>query len=370
MKSGPPAPAATNHGAAPLRPQSNATPQFTYQRDLILDASAEHGPLASLQILWDSTGEDISAQFSVAASDDLQQWRLVVTSATVLHLEQNGNLLERHGIALRDAPATYLRLRRLDNGPPLKGLRVVARVRVHTNSELPSVQWQAAKLDGSDTRYLSHAFAAAAGNHIVAWRYHLPAPLAASAIRVSLADDNSLARIVALSRERDRRDDDPAAWSQRGTYTAFRLRQGDISADNEEFAVTSASRVSEWRLESATPLEHAPNLVVAYRPDRFVFLAQGSGPFRLVAGSARAQRSDYPIDTALAPLRAKLGNTWEPPLVELGGRITLRGEDALKPAPPAPPARDWRTWMLWAVLVGAAALIGGLALSLLRRPNR
>jgi zinc transporter ZupT len=35
--------------------------------------------------------------------------------------------------------------------------------------------------------------------------------------------------------------------------------------------------------------------------------------------------------------------------------------------PAATPARDWKTWLLWAVLVGAAALIGGLALSLLRK---
>jgi cytochrome c-type biogenesis protein CcmH/NrfF len=44
----------------------------------------------------------------------------------------------------------------------------------------------------------------------------------------------------------------------------------------------------------------------------------------------------------------------------------LQGEHALTPAAPPP---DWKTWLLWAVLVGAAALIGGLALSLLRGPK-
>jgi hypothetical protein len=99
-----------------------------------------------------------------------------------------------------------------------------------------------------------------------------------------------------------------------------------------------------------------------------VFLAQGGGPYRLVAGSARAQRGDYPIDTALAPLRARLGKDWQPPLATIGTRETLQGEAALRPAPTATPRSDWRTWLLWAVLVGAAALIGGLALSLLRKP--
>jgi len=338
------------------------------QRDLILDASALRDSLSSLQILWDGTGQSISAQFAVSTSDDLQKWRSVVASASVLHLEQNGNVLERHGVTLDGTRATYLRLRRLDDGPPLRDLRVFGRLHTHANAESAGVQWLAASVDGSDVRYLSRALAPADGKHNVAWRYHLPAPLAVEAIRIALADDNSLARIVAISRERDPYDD-PAAWQQRGVYVAFRLRQDGTVVDNDDFTAVPSRRASEWRLESATALEHAPALSVAYRPDRFVFLAQGGGPYRLVAGSARAQRGDYPIDTALAPLRAKLGADWQPPLATLGARATLRGEDALKPAPAAPPVRDWRSWLLWAVLVGAAALIGGLALSLLRKPE-
>jgi len=48
--------------------------------------------------------------------------------------------------------------------------------------------------------------------------------------------------------------------------------------------------------------------------------------------------------------------------------VTLQGESAFTPAPPEI-HRDWKTWLLWAVLVGAAALIGVLALSLLRTPK-
>ncbi len=356
--------AQTRGNPAPAQPQARPA----YQRDLILDASAQRDALSSLQILWDSAGESIAAQFAVSASDDLQRWRSVVASASVLHLEQGGNVLERHGVALDDTHAAYLRLRRLDDGPPLRDLRVFGRLRAHANSEFAGVQWLAATPDGGDARYLSRAFAPADGKHTVAYRYHLPAPLAVDAIRISLADDNSLARIVAISREREAYDD-PASWLQRGAYVAFRLRQDGSVVDNDDFPVMPANRASEWRIESATPLEHAPTLSIAYRPDRLVFLAQGGGPYRLVAGSARAQRGDYPLDTALAPLRAKLGKDWQPPLAALGARATLQGESALKPVPPAAPTQDWRTWLLWAVLVGAAALIGGLALSLLRKPS-
>jgi hypothetical protein len=86
-----------------------------------------------------------------------------------------------------------------------------------------------------------------------------------------------------------------------------------------------------------------------------------------VAGSARAHRGDYPVDAALAQLRAKFGNDWQPPLAALGARATLLGVAAYTPAL-APTHRDWKTWLLWTVLVGGAALIGALAVSLLRKP--
>ena len=70
----------------------------------------------------------------------------------------------------------------------------------------------------------------------------------------------------------------------------------------------------------------------------------------------------------MAQLRGKLGQDWQPPLAQLGARDTLSGADAFKPVVVTAP-RDWKTWLLWGVLVGAAALIGGLALSLLRKPK-
>ena len=78
-----------------------------------------------------------------------------------------------------------------------------------------------------------------------------------------------------------------------------------------------------------------------------------------------ARRGDYPVDAALASLRASHGSDWQPPLAALGARATLQGDSARVAAVVEKP-RDWKSWLLWAVLVGAAALIGGLALSLLK----
>jgi hypothetical protein len=319
--------------------------------DLILDASALQDPLDSLWLNWDESAGATTAQYLVSGSDDLQQWRTLNASASVLAMQQGGNTLSRRQIALSGIHAKYLRLQRLDNGPALAGLRVRARTLT------PSSLIQAARI-WVDAQPQTESAADNTPAHFI---YRLPAPLAVEALKLQPASDNSLARVRVSSRAHAQSKDDP--WHARAEFTAFRLRQDDSVVGNDEITLTADGRAEEWRVDPATPLDHAPSLRVAFRPERLVFLAQGDGPYRLVAGSARAHRGDYPIDAALAQLRVKLGADWQPPLAALGTRATLQGEPAL--APP-PPQRDWKTWILWAVLVGAAALIGGLALSLLR----
>jgi hypothetical protein len=333
------------------------------RHDLLLDASSVHQPFAALRIDWPEGGPDVSAQFAVDGSDDLQSWRVLAPRATVLRLTQNGNRLDRHDIALNNASATYLRLRRLDDGEDLQGLTACLRT-VTSSTAGPARQWLEAAATGPDRYRLDASFGRADGSQVVAWRYRLPAPLAIDALRLELADDNSLARLIVLSRHGPR-EDDPSAWMQRASLVAFRLRQDDGVVSNDELSAAPAARARDWRVESPTPLDHAPKLSVGYQPDRFVFLAQGEGPYRLVAGSASARRGDYPVDAALASLRASHGHDWQPPLAALGARTTLKGDSALVAAVVEQP-RDWKTWLLWAVLVGAAALIGGLALSLLK----
>ena len=334
----------TNGGKAAATPGTS---------DLIADASALPQSLDSLWLSWNETGGDVTAQFSVSGSDDLQQWRVLNANASVLAMQQNGNSLSRHQIALTGAHAKYLRLHRLDSGAALPDLHVRARTLGVADLIQPARVWVDARVQPPP-----------AGEQRTppSFYYRLPAPLAVEALKLELASDNSLARVTIRSRARA---SDANAWAAHSEFTAFRLRQNGDASSNDETAIAPNGRAQEWRIDPVTPLDAAPNLRVAFRPDRFVFLAQGAGPYRLVAGSARTHRGDYPVDAALAQVRGKFGADWQPPLAALGARVTLQDAAAYTPVPTAV-HRDWKTWALWAVLVAAAALIGGLALSLLR----
>ena len=343
---------------------SAATPTVTM--DYLLDASAGSGPIQSLQLEWDR-GKDVQARFAVEASDDLQSWRMLSPSATVLDLHRDDTRLAHHQIDFSPVQAHYLRLRRLDDGVPLAEPMAFARWHTSTLTTVPAPRWidLPAGQASSDANGVGSAAgglhpSSAPANAMTSYTYQLPAALPVESARIQLGSDNSIARLRLLSR------DNAAAnvpWQLRAELTAFQLRQEGVVLGNDEVRIDQSARSSQWRLETWQPLDRAPKLSLAYRPDRFVFLARGAGPYRLVAGSRSARRADYPVDTALASLRARLGSTWQPPLAEVSQRTAAGGEAVLvAPAAPIP----WKAWLLWAVLVGGALLVTLMAMHLVR----
>jgi hypothetical protein len=102
---------------------------------------------------------------------------------------------------------------------------------------------------------------------------------------------------------------------------------------------------------------------LGYQPASIVFLAQGTPPYVLVAGSADARTTQDAVEPMLAALRARHGAQWAPAVATLGQASPRAGSAAY--TPPATP-REWKTLTLWGVLVLGALLVGGFAFSLLR----
>jgi hypothetical protein len=323
----------------------------TSTRDWLLDASGMDRAIDSLLVSWSEPVSGVVARFAIESSDDLQTWRNAGT-ATVLVLEQQGAHLERRDITLGGVRAKYLRLHRLDDGAELVGLRASARS-VERGRATPVRTW----LTADPLRASDAGDPVAPG--VTRLGYLLPSALPVDTARVELVTDNALAPITLLARATET----SSQWNRVAQLTAFRLRQGDETIRNGDIDVRMPGRLREFRIESPTTIAQAPRLSFAYRPDSFVFLAEGEGPYVLAAGSARAKHAEYPLDAALASLRAKFGKDWQPPVATLGHAQSSGGDAVLRPAPPPLP---WRRWVLWAVLVGGALLVAGFALTLLR----
>lgn len=329
--------------------------------DLSLDTTLSHGVLHSVQnILIDVRAKDadieaiafdlaldaadFSADVSVEASDDLQNWRTVVPVATVAQLRQGGQSLLRRHIDLPPLRSSYLRVRTLgaEQKIPLRALSLQLR-RSGAVRENPPRQW----LDADFLRNEGRAYV-----------YHLTAPIPAEQLNIVLGNDNGLANFSISMRASDDRN-----WTYVGQLTAFRLRGAGLSLDNEAMAIAT-SRQPEWRIESNIDLGKAPLLKFAYRPETWLLLTHGAAPYVVVAGSSWAHRGEFPLDVLVAQARSKYGQDWRPEAVKLGAQQNAGGKSALH----AYNRDQVKTWLLWGVLVLGAVGIIAMVLKLMKSP--
>ena len=342
-----PAPSTAPAGAPPVA-GNVAAPVFDVLVDADVGRRAGTPPATvyRLDVQWAST-QDLNTRITIDGSDDLATWQPVLPAAALLRLRQGGPALERRRIELPATAWRFLRLRVVE-GDALPASLVVQGLRGRAGQGDAPERALKAALDGDEP----NAFQS--GGHF--YTYTLPASLPVAAVEVQLADDNSTASLVVDARQGD-------AWVPVAQPLAFRLRQGALALQNEAQVLDAPVTAREWRLRAPTKLATPPALVVHYRPHRYVFLAQGAGPYTLAAGSRTAQRVDMPVSQALRPLQARLGADWMPPLATLGPRREAAGSAAY--AEPRTPV-DWRGWLLWGLLVGGAVVVLAFGVNLLR----
>ena len=327
--------------------------------ELTLDATLKHGELGAPQDILVDVREDkrsveaiivepvmdapdFSVQVAVEASDDLENWSNVDSSATLAHLRQNGQSLTRSRIEFGALNARYLRLRLLDGrvGIPAHAVRVLVR------NPGPATAVQPRSRIAAD-------FVRQEGK---AYVYKLPARVPVERANIALADDNAIASFSVSAREVGERN-----WVYLGQLDAFRLRAAGVQLDNEPMDI-GQTRQLEWRVESNTALARPPILELYYRPERWLLLTHGNAPFMVAAGSNTSRGDDFPLEALLGQVRAKFGRDWQPTAAALGSMQEAGGDAALN----AYSAESKRTWLLWAVLLLAAMAVIAMVLRLLK----
>jgi len=309
----------------------------------LVDASAVDGRIDALLLDWSGAPEPLQASYRVEASDDLRQWRVLQSRATLVDLSRDGQRLRQRRVPV-DAAARYLRL------VPLSGVGGLALTAVE-------VERAGTTRRASPTQWRELAARPAAGTDAPALVYELDGRFPVDTVDVALAT-GSTAQWRLYSRERA-----DAPWVHRaGPWLGYRIGADQRSAPQPLAGVV---RDRYWKLEGAPAPAQPPVLRLGWRPEQLLFVAGDSSPHRLVAGSARATRAPAPVAQSLQAIRATRGAHWQPPLARLGDAQALGGAAALRPG------RDWTTWLLWALLGSGAALVAWFALGLLReRPGR
>jgi hypothetical protein len=330
---------------AEVAPASADAPQ-----DVLLDVSTLDRPVTALQLTLAPGSEGLNARIAVAASDDLSNWQPLADGLALVSLREGALVLERTRLEIPATDRPYLRLRRTDAAAalPLDAVRAVpARGAGRALAVLPA--HESAVLQG-------RAVPSEAG----VFEYRSAGPFPLERIAIALADANSVSGYVLESRA-----DDGGAWLERARGTAFRLGSNGDGVTPAPLDIALV-RDTHWRLRTDPAQARPPSLALSWRPEQFVLLTQGAGPYRLAAGSRGARRPDYPLRTVLSEMRAREGDLWLPPQAALGAGAPLAGDTALAAPPPPLP---YKQWLLWGVLVLGAALVVGMVLKLMRAPS-
>lgn len=325
-------------GAAPV----SGTP-----REWLFDARQ---PVAAERLEFAPTDRDISLTVDIDASRNLQDWMPLVRGASIVTLGKGEGAVDARVVKLAGNPARYYRVRVSAGEAPWvdpASAKVTLSGMVEDVSTKDEAVRQWLDLAATDVSRSGQG---------VDYDYRLPAAIPVDALRVALANSDNVARFDAIAVE------GTMSGEQLGTLVVTPGQNGD----GKRPLPVAVGRRELLRLHSATPLRESPRLSVGWRPDRFVFLPEGNGPYRLLVGSRLARRPAWPIGDAVAALRKDGGPGWRPAPASLGAGQELAGRKALD-AGDAP--FDWTRPLLWVVLLLGAALVAGMALSLLRRPK-
>lgn len=316
----------------------------------LVDLGDQPRQVRALVVAWGEHASPLDLGYRLEGSRDLRDWQVLDRQVRLLDLANDGHRIERNRIEL-DTDLRYLRLVPLQasGAPTLRALRgeLVPRA---TGSD-----WRWIELDGKPT---------ADGKGIV---YAMPGRFPVERIDVRMPG-NAAVTWTLESRDADDapRGETQARWRLRAAdWTTWRTLDAGSVTRSPPLALGAVANDREWRLRTEAPAADAPRprLAFGYRPGTVVFLAQGRAPYALLAGSARAARSDAPLAPMLATLRQQHGDQWQPAIATLGTGSVLAGDAALVSAPVP---HDWKTWLLWGLLVGGALLVTALAVNLLR----
>ena len=330
---------------------TDAAPRQTLTGYLV-DTRELEPELQALELNWPQPAEGFISTVRLDTSDDLLHWRHVGTSA-LADLKFEESRIEQNRLPLAGPVSDYLRISwgempddwRLDSARGIfTGERAAenrgwlelkpASVETDEDDRNGGIRFEAGGYPPVDRVQLLLP----EDNVVVRARIHYRPPGQES---WRLAHDGVFYQ---LSRQGNRLQS-PAAVVGRG-------RKGPL-------------RAGEWKVTIDSGVTAGPvRLQLGWRPDRLLFLAQGTAPFELVGGRARDEPEQFPQQTVLGDrsLFRMLREAGEAGEAAVGERIVIAGRGGLEFSE----SLSWKTMLVWAGLIAAVAVVAWLVYSLLR----
>ena len=325
----------------------------------LIDMSAHERALRTIELDWKAT-EGFSGKLRVDASDDLANWRTLVSGAPLLNLEVGGQRLQQKRVELPQQKVKYLRLAWVRDGVK------------YTMPELVAAHGELAEKTIEAAREWSK-LGASKGDKEGEYLFDLKGQFPVDRLRLELPQANTIAQIEVLVRDKAEQP-----WRSVARAVAYRLNQSGNEVQSPDIRV-NASGERWWMIRvdqrGGGLGSGMPQLNAGWVPHQLVFAARGAPPFTLAYGNRAAQPGGLPIESLIPGYRDDAGASVRTAKTaaqqamnvqpaqagsqsaqkELGGEARLQAQI------------DWKHWSLWGVLGLGVLVLGAMAWRLMKQ---
>lgn len=313
----------------------------------ILDLSQLQQVPNALHFNWAQDQGDFVINVKVEGSDDLAQWRSLVSHSTLSNLHYAQHDLIQRRIDLPVRKMNYLRLS-WSGDKPLPFTGVTAQFPAYYQPQ--ERKWSTFSVTATDdeNRY---------------YYFDTYSVLPVDRVNIELPQLNTLVRV---SLESAASDKGPWYGRYQGLLYDVQFESHQLKTPDRQLNVTTHRY---WRMQllgKEAQLGGMPKLRLGWIPEQLYFMAQGEPPFTLAYGSARVG----PLSTPLGQLMNVADIQKQAKLIkdaQLGSSREL-GDVAVL-TPPRPPT-DWKQIVLWAVLIVGVAALAFMALRLYKQMDQ
>lgn len=312
----------------------------------LLDATKIQSQPDRLILGWESVTETgFSGRVNVDVSDDLSEWRRLVSNATLADLQFDGHQLFNSEISVPVRPYNYLRI-----SWPI-ALREVRLKKVTASfpygKHPPQQQW--IKISGIKIPEEASSY-----------DFDTQGNWPVNQARIVFPTGN-----VLIKGELASRPEKKSIWNRRYLGQFYKLVQekGTLLISSPVTFKTTSDRY--WRLEEVgggNLLDrNSPVLELAWVPHILTFVAQGDPPYMLAYGSASVGPQEQSLPQMVVSVHGAINVTNKAARTTQG--FLLGGTEKLVPPPEPLP---WKAWLLWLVLITGVALLAWMVWRLSR----